>query len=578
MTKRFSTGVTAGLTAAVSSFGLGLLQGAAQRVTGAIGDAIDAASALNETESKSRVIFGDAAGAMDTFGQSAATNIGLSKQAAIEAGATFGNLFTNLGQSQANAEKMSERLVTLAGDLASFNDIDPTVALEKLRSGLSGESEPLRQVGVFLTEAKVKAKAMQLGLVDAHGELSEGAKVMARYQLILEETTTAQGDFARTSDGLANSQRIANAEMENAKAKFGAALIPAATLFDKIATQGIRGLSDFADKTREAGEATGDFVRRGIEGWQSFFNETGTVVVPATAAVENLSASLDESGSQARNTAHEFDRLRTGSITPLTSGIPPLSSTIETLATMMDRARSSANTLADDLETNLYGSTVNLGRKQELTDQISDLETKLKHTKDRGDATIIRGQIAGLRKELMDLDLQIAIAKGPQALLDQLHAWEKQFKLTNHQAYLAILALEKLYRDAGMLPDVTVTVTGISGTHAGEHRATGGPVLPYHTYAIGEAGPETLVMGSSGGTIYPTLAGVVSPDRAAAASFSPISMGGAAIGSRGGDTINNNVQLVIPANPPPNGLEALERASFYLRSGIIPQRLTPSRG
>src|SRR3990170_1967529 len=219
-------GFAIGAGAAITTKAFDLMGSAASMAADFIGDSIGAASDMNETLSKSKVIFGDSAKTVEGFGDTAAKSMGISKQAAIEAAATFGNLFVGLDLGQQKAADMSKGIVTLAGDLASFNNLDPTVVLEKLRSGLAGEAEPLRSVGVFLSETKVKAKAAELGLAGAHGELTEVAKVLARYQLIMEETTTAQGDFARTADGAANSQRILNAELEDSKAKLGDKLLP----------------------------------------------------------------------------------------------------------------------------------------------------------------------------------------------------------------------------------------------------------------------------------------------------------------------------------------------------------------
>ena len=103
---------------------------------------------------------------------------------------------------------MSTGLVQLAADLASFNNLNPEEVFLKLQSGIVGEVEPMRALGVNLSAAAVNAKALQMGLVNANGELTEQAKIMARYALIMEQTGNAQGDFARTSDGLANSTRI----------------------------------------------------------------------------------------------------------------------------------------------------------------------------------------------------------------------------------------------------------------------------------------------------------------------------------------------------------------------------------
>lgn len=260
-----SKGFAIGAGAAATTAGLNAIGGAADAAASAVVgfamDSIKAASDLNESTSKSKVIFGDAAKAVDDFAEHADKGLGLSKQAALEAAASFGNLFLGTGQTAGKAAELSKSMVTLAGDLASFNNLDPTETLEKLRSGLTGEAEPLRSVGVFLNEAKVKAKGMELGLADAHGEMSEGAKVMARYQIILDETKTAQGDFARTSDGLANSQRIANAELVNAEAVIGQKLLPVQLAFTRFMIDvGIPAIVTLGEAITNVGEPIGQFI------------------------------------------------------------------------------------------------------------------------------------------------------------------------------------------------------------------------------------------------------------------------------------------------------------------------------
>ena len=188
--------------------------------------ATSAASDLNESMSKVGVVFGENAKDIEQWSKKAAKSMGISQQAALESAGTFGNLFRAMGLAAPATKEMSKEVVGLASDLASFNNLPTAEVLEKLRAGLVGESEPLRTLGVNINEATVKAKAMELGLVGANGELTEASKVQARYALILEQTQTAQGDFARTADGLANSTKIAGAKAEDAAASFGTALQP----------------------------------------------------------------------------------------------------------------------------------------------------------------------------------------------------------------------------------------------------------------------------------------------------------------------------------------------------------------
>jgi hypothetical protein len=189
--------------------------------------AAQSASDLAESTSKATVVFGQAVDEVLEFGETSASSIGLSEQAALEATGTFGNLFVALGTTKDQAADLAPEVVTLAGDLASFNNLGVDETLEKLRSGLVGEIEPLRSLGISFDAAAVEAKAMELGLVGANGAISEGAKLQARWALILEQSGTAQGDFARTSEGLANQQRILTAEFQNGVATLGQALLPA---------------------------------------------------------------------------------------------------------------------------------------------------------------------------------------------------------------------------------------------------------------------------------------------------------------------------------------------------------------
>jgi hypothetical protein len=106
---------------------------------------------------------------------------------------------------------MSKTLVQLAADLASFNNTSVDDALVALRSGLSGEAEPLKRYGIALSDARMRQELMAQGVKDLGATLTPLQKTQAAYTLILKDSKLAQGDFARTSTGLANEQRIAAA-------------------------------------------------------------------------------------------------------------------------------------------------------------------------------------------------------------------------------------------------------------------------------------------------------------------------------------------------------------------------------
>ena len=188
---------------------------------------VQAASNLNESISKSQVIFGDSAKSIQSWAETTSKSLGLSNTAALEAASNFATLGQSAGLTGTDLTSFSKDLTTLAADLASFNNTSVDEAITALAAGLRGESEPLRRFNVLLSASAVEQKALQMNLADTAKELTEQDKVLARNALIMEQTVKQQGDFARTADGAANQQRILAAEIENTKAKLGQGLLPA---------------------------------------------------------------------------------------------------------------------------------------------------------------------------------------------------------------------------------------------------------------------------------------------------------------------------------------------------------------
>lgn len=201
---------------------------AASIVTGVIGKKlIDAGSNLEESMSKINVVFGDSAQSVKDFASTAAQSMGISNQQALEAAGTYGNLLQAFGTTREKAAEMSTTMVQLAGDLASFNNVPVADALLAIRSGLSGEAEPLKRFGIAINDVRLKQEALALKLYDGKGQLSVLAKSQAAYALILKDSTLAQGDYSRTSDGVANMQRTLTATFQDISAELGTALLPA---------------------------------------------------------------------------------------------------------------------------------------------------------------------------------------------------------------------------------------------------------------------------------------------------------------------------------------------------------------
>ena len=189
-------------------------------------DSINAASDLEEATSKAGVLFGESLSQVQQFAEGAATSIGQSELAALNAAGSFAVFGSAAGLSGAELANFSTDLTTLASDLASFSNTSPEEAVVALGAALRGESEPIRAYGVMLDDATLKQHAMKLGIYDGNGALTTQQKILAAQEAIFDQTGAAQGDYARTADGLANSQRTLAAEMENFKASLGEALLP----------------------------------------------------------------------------------------------------------------------------------------------------------------------------------------------------------------------------------------------------------------------------------------------------------------------------------------------------------------
>jgi hypothetical protein len=215
---------------------------------------VSMASNLEESQSKVNVVFGASAGVVNEFAATSAQAFGITKQAALEATGTFGNLLQAFGTGKDQAAEMSTTLIGLAADLASFNNTGIEDAIQALRSGLSGETEPLKRFGVALNDVRLKQEATTLGLYDGSGALDINAKTQAAYALILKDTGLAQGDFARTSDGFANQMRILKASLTDAATELGLVLLPYFKTFVSFINENIvPGVLAFSNTIGEKG-------------------------------------------------------------------------------------------------------------------------------------------------------------------------------------------------------------------------------------------------------------------------------------------------------------------------------------
>ena len=205
------------------------------------------ASDYEENLNKLDVAFGENSKSVKDWANNARTAYGLSKVQATEAASAFGALGKGIGLSQKASADMSTTLAGLSADLGSYFNVGVDESSKALEGIFTGESEALKKFGVVMTDTNLKQFAADQGLV--WSEMSQTEKTMLRYQFVLDKTKDAQGDFARTSDGTANSTKIFQASIQDLGTSIGTVLLP-------IITPIIQKITELVNKFNELSPAT----------------------------------------------------------------------------------------------------------------------------------------------------------------------------------------------------------------------------------------------------------------------------------------------------------------------------------
>lgn len=271
---RFSSGfrtAIVGLGAAVATVAVG----------GFLKDAVSGASDLQETMSKTGVVFGSAGDAVIDFASQGASALGQTKQEALDAATTFGVFGKAAGLSGQDLAKFSTDFTGLATDLASFHNSSPEEAVEAIGAALRGEAEPIRKFGVLLDEATLREEALRLGLIKTTSQaLTPQQKTLAAQAAIMRQTADAQGDFQRTSGGLANQQRILKATFVDIRTEIGSALLPVVTAAVVLLNKFITGFQEgtgAGGAFRDALMVVVDAVRGFIDDFRSGVGAAGSL-------------------------------------------------------------------------------------------------------------------------------------------------------------------------------------------------------------------------------------------------------------------------------------------------------------
>lgn len=207
-------------------------------VTGSISESIELASDLVETQNVVDVTFEDSASTINKWAQEALNAYGITETKAKQYSSTLGAMLKSMGIADDQVLQMSMDMAGLAADMASFYNLDHDTAFEKIRSGISGENEPLKALGINMSVANLNAFALEKGMNKAFDKMSQAEQATLRYQYLLEATKDAQGDFARTGDSFSNEMRKLQTNLDRIKTEFGKGLLgvvtPAISLLNNV--------------------------------------------------------------------------------------------------------------------------------------------------------------------------------------------------------------------------------------------------------------------------------------------------------------------------------------------------------
>lgn len=466
-------------------------------------DAAKLASDVAESQSKVNVIFGQSADRINRFASEAVDSFGVSKKAVLEAAGTFGMFGKAAGLSGRDLAEFSNDFTGLAADLASFNNTTPEEAITAIGAALRGESEPIRRYNILLNDATLKTEAMRLGIYSGNDALTAQQRILAATSQIFQQSSDAQGDYERTSKGMANQSKTLAAQFENLQIALGEVLIPAVTAaVEKInelvgsfrkggnVNEFFRGVKAGADllyypfkKAEEAGKALGNeidymantLVERNFGGG---VEEAATQIEVFAEAMTQARKDSDRFNQSLKNTEvrkQEWIQEFISNLTDAGNAILTADTAWQIFTSRLDTevALDNAYAMLDDLReaaVKAFGS----GAQKDLDE----------YEKLFSDISGIASTIAATMSDISGREFLLRFRVDPQSGLD-FAKWVKS------GAELSGLSFMDLLGQAGIS-----TLPG---------RANGGPVQPGQSYLVGERGPEVLTMGSSSGMVTPNV-------------------------------------------------------------------------
>jgi hypothetical protein len=429
-----------------------LLGAAAVGIGAFLGKSVGAASDLQESVNAVNVAFGQSAAGILEFGETAARSLGTSQVAFNNAAVRFSAFADRIVGSGNDASQFIADISVRASDFASVFNIEVAEALGVFQSGLAGEAEPLKRFGINLLQSEVNAYAAANGIGTLGSELTETEKVQARYGLLMQATSKTAGDFANTSDGLANSMRIMKSEIADTQAEIGQQLLP---VLEEIVPVVREMVSEFGNKLLVAVKAVD---------WKSLLTQIADLTQFFITNIETITKVV--AAIYILNTAFK--------LMAVASGIAKVAIALQTWATAQLAAGTAVATGATKLLTaamRLIPFVAVIGGLVMMTDQYNKTKTAIQNTIPTLNAfateTIAVGNSAAFLTPYLSVVKQILVALlGASAAADLLATKTPSVsKLTPRQAdeMLRRSGTELVRTPAFVLPDVQSILDSATG-------------------------------------------------------------------------------------------------------------------
>lgn len=515
-----------GLSAGAKAFDL--LGGAVGGMTDLLGESIGKAQEFQDVLGKSQVVFGAASNAVERWADGAAEAFGQSKLAALDAAGSFGALLQPLGIVGGQAADTAMKLTQLGSDLASFYGGEVADAIAAIRSGLTGESEPLKKYGILVNETAVKQYAWANGIAKSGQELTEQQKVLARIGVIMRDSAQAQGDFARTSEFVNNKQRQLQAQIESLEVALGEKLLPLQLEFTKAQLEAVKATNDLIeglDQLGRAGLPVGDF----LQGFIDTINPAGRLAGEYRRELDALGPVLDSIKERNQRWADEMKARGEGARVVLEgigraagtvadnagaagSAVQTAAKRIERSVPSVEDARRSWEDLASSLGEAIFGPDILRGREAGLQRRLREIKDEMKRERDPLRIKELKGDLADANEQLLETRLKLALL-GDQTEKDRLQPYfvglADKIKSASSEAQTLYSRILALYGLTGPLSGAAQQVNPFQA-RARQH---GGPVTAGEAYLVGERGPELFVPNISGRIVAGASAAPMAPVR-----------------------------------------------------------------